>query len=179
VTSPPPARVETGSSAKTTWTARTTDQIVAALARKGWSRDSARDACNRAAGDGLATTTNKAGDLVAFVTFGNTEVDLWDAEVKPGGDAALQRGAEAALVPPRATPGKDGTADPAAGLVTSPAGRGQAEQTNVPAGRASAPRLASSNFPTDVQTGASIALPGPAPCRARQNPPTQAQGRRR
>jgi hypothetical protein len=179
VTLPPPARVQTGPSAKTTWTARTTSQIVAALARKGWSRDSARAACNRAACDGLATTTNNAGDLLAFVTFGNTEVDLWDAEIKPGGDAALRHGAEAPVVPPWATPGKDGTADPAAGLVTSPAGRGEAGRAKVPAGRASAPRLASSNFPTGVQTGASVAPPGPAPCRAGQNPPTQAQGRRR
>jgi hypothetical protein len=76
----------TATRAKTTWTARTQGQLVAALARKGWSRESARDACHRAYRDGSATTMNNAGDLAAFVTFGNTEVDLWDAEIKPGGD---------------------------------------------------------------------------------------------
>jgi hypothetical protein len=90
-----PARAQAGPSAKTTWSARTKDQIVAALARKGWSRDSARDACQRAACDGLAATTNSAGDLTAFVTFGNTEVDLWDAEIKPGGGPAWQHDAQA------------------------------------------------------------------------------------
>lgn len=80
---------------KTTWTARTKAQLVAALARKGWSQDSVRDACHRAACDGFAMTTNNVGNLVAFVTFGDTEVDLWDAEIKSGGDGGLRPGAEA------------------------------------------------------------------------------------
>jgi hypothetical protein len=83
--------------AKTTWTGRTTDQLVAALARKGWSRDGVRDACHQAASDGAATTMNNAGDLAAFVTFGDTEVALWDAEIKPVGDAAFRHGAEVSV----------------------------------------------------------------------------------
>jgi hypothetical protein len=43
---------------------------------------------------------NSAGDLAAFVNFGNTEVDLWDAEIRPGGDAALRHGAEAPATAP-------------------------------------------------------------------------------
>ena len=79
--------------AKTTWTSQTTDQLVAALARKGWSRDSVRDACRRAARDGSATVTDTAGDRAALVTFGDTETDLWDATIRPRGDGTLPRGA--------------------------------------------------------------------------------------
>ena len=53
------------------------------------------------------------------------------------------------------------------------------EQAKAPAGRTPAPQLAGSSFPTPAQTGSSAAPPGPDPRRARQNPPDQAEGRRR
>ena len=81
--------------AKSTWTGQTTDQLAAALARKGWSRDSVRDACRRAARDGSATVTDTAGARAALVTFGDTETDLWDATIRPRGDGTLPRGATA------------------------------------------------------------------------------------
>ena len=83
--------------AKAAWAGRTADQLVAALARKGWSRDSVRDACRRAASDGTATTMNNAGDLAAFVTFGDTEVDLWDAQIKPVDVATIRHGAQGSV----------------------------------------------------------------------------------
>lgn len=88
------------------WTARTQGQLVAALARKGWSRDSARDACHRAVRDGAATTMSRAGDIVAIVTFSNTEVGLWDAEIKPAsGGSPPGTEAPAATLGPITAPG--------------------------------------------------------------------------
>ena len=120
------AIIQDTTASKTTWTGRTKEQLVAALARKGWSRDSVRDACDQAASDGSATTADIAGDLVALVTFGDTEVDLWDAEIKTGDGAALRHSMQApvTVLGPVSDPGSTARlaspAGPAAGPGTSP-----------------------------------------------------------
>jgi len=76
---------------KTTWTARTKNQLVAALARKGWSRASVRDVCDRAYMNGFALTTDNTAEMVAIVTFGDAEVDAWDAEIAAY-DEGMDRG---------------------------------------------------------------------------------------
>ena len=63
---------------------------------------------------------------------------------------------------------------------TSPTSTDEAaERATAPAGRAPAPQLASRSFPVPAQTGSPAAPPGLDPRRARQNPPDQAEGRRR
>lgn len=68
---------------KTTWTARTKTQLVAALARKGFNRADVREACDRAASNGFAAVADIATENVAIVTYGDTEVDAYDAEIMP------------------------------------------------------------------------------------------------
>ena len=68
---------------KTTWTAQTKAQLVAALARKGFERVEVRKAADRAVENGFAWAWGKdAGALaMALVTFSDTEVDMWDASL--------------------------------------------------------------------------------------------------
>ncbi|MGH3123291.1 MAG: hypothetical protein ACRDOI_29575 [Trebonia sp.] len=108
-----------------------------------------------------------------------TQVDAYQHGSRSAWGTQLAAGQGRTVVPPWATPGKDGTADRAAGRLTSPAGRDEAERAEAPAGRASAPRLANSSFPAHGQTGPPAAPSGPAPSRARQHPSDQAQGRGR
>jgi len=70
-------------SVKTTWTARTKSQLVAALARKGYDRDEVRQAADRAVENGFSWAWGKeAGErCMALITFSDTEVDMWDASL--------------------------------------------------------------------------------------------------
>jgi len=102
-----------------------------------------------------------------------TQVDAYQQGRRSAWGTQLAAGLGRTVVPPWATPGKDGTADRATARLNAPAGR------DVPAGRMSAPGLAGSSFPAPARTGPSAAPPGPAAPRAQQNPPDQAQGRRR
>ena len=108
-----------------------------------------------------------------------TQVDAYQQGRRSAWGTQLAAGLGKTAVPPWATPDKDETADRATGQRTPPAGRDEAERDNAPAGRTSAPGLAVSSFPAHVQTGPPAAPPGPAVRRARQNPPDQAQWRRR
>lgn len=68
---------------KTTWTAQTKSQLVAALARKGYDRIEVPNAADRAVENGFAWAWGRlAGALcMALVTFSDTEVDMWDASL--------------------------------------------------------------------------------------------------
>jgi hypothetical protein len=107
-----------------------------------------------------------------------TQVDAYRQGSRSDWGTQLAAGLSKTVAPPWATRGNDGTADQAAGRLTSPAGD-EAERAKAPAGRASAPGLAGSSFPAHVQTGPATAPSGAAISRARQHPSDQAQGRRR
>jgi hypothetical protein len=68
---------------KTTWTAQTRSQLVAALARKGFERDEVRAAAQRAIEGGFSWAWGKnAGERnMALITFSDTEVDMFDASL--------------------------------------------------------------------------------------------------
>lgn len=71
---------------KTTWTARTKSQLAAALARKGFDRASIRQTCDNAVRFGAwddhnFTVANEHHAAAVVITYGDTEVDLWDAQL--------------------------------------------------------------------------------------------------
>jgi hypothetical protein len=108
-----------------------------------------------------------------------TQVDAYQQGRRSAWGTQLAAGLGKTAVPPWATSDKGGTADRATGQLARPAGRDEAERDNSPADRTSALGLAVSSFPAHVQTGPTASPPGPAARRARQNPPDQAQRRRR
>jgi hypothetical protein len=92
-----------------------------------------------------------------------TQVDAYRQGSRSAWGTQLAAGLGRTVVPPWATPGTDGTAEP----------------VKAPAGCTSTPGLAGSSFPAHAQTGPPAAPSVPAPSRARQHPSDQAQGRRR
>jgi len=108
-----------------------------------------------------------------------TQVDAYQQGRRSDWGKQLAAGLGKTVVPPWATPGNDGTADRAVGRPASPADSDEAGQGKAPAGRASAPGLADTSFPADVQAGPLRVLPTAASSPAQQRSPGQVQGRRR
>lgn len=67
---------------KTIWTAQSKAQIVAAMARRGFDRGDVRTMAEHAYATGYAATpmTDMPGHVLV-ISYANTEVDMWDAEI--------------------------------------------------------------------------------------------------